>query len=152
MSNRRSRAGLTISIGCLVILCIVICLLFGGYLEMTRRVEAAFGPASPALNPFQRVRLSAQLFLQQDQLQQAADPRGDSGTFEIPLGQSPLVVAAQLQASGLIQDTAAFVNYLTYTGLDTSLQAGEFTLSPASTPIVRARSRVRTGVAGTEKR
>lgn len=135
MSNRRNRAGLLLSIGCLAITCLAVCLLFGGYLEVTRQVEAVFGPPSAALNPLQRLRLSAQLTLQQDQLQRATDPQGDSQTFEIPLGQSPLVIAAQLEASGLISDTGAFINYLTYTGLDTSLQAGEFNLSPASTPV-----------------
>jgi UPF0755 protein len=135
MSNRRNRAGLLISIGCLAITCLAVCLLLGGYLEVTRRVEAAFGPPSAALNPLQRLRLSTQLTLQQDQLQRATDPQGDSQIFEIPLGQPPLVIAAQLEASGLISDTGAFINYLTYTGLDTSLQAGEFNLSPASTPV-----------------
>ena len=135
MSKKRNRAGLSLSVGCLIVICLAACGLFVGYLEATRRVEAAFGPPSPALNLFQRARLSAQLMLQQDQLHQATDPLGDGQTFEISLGQSPLVVAAQLEASGLIPDTGAFINYLTYTGLDTSLQAGEFTLSPASTPV-----------------
>jgi len=135
----RNRAGLSLTIGCLVVICLAVCLLFGGYLEVTRRVEAVFGPASPALDPFQRARLSSQLLLQRDQLQQATNPLGDSQTFEVPLGQSPLLIAAQLEASGLISDTGAFINYLTYTGLDTSLQAGEFTLSPASTPVEIAR-------------
>jgi UPF0755 protein len=135
MSNRRNRAGLSLTIGCLAITCLAVCLLLGGYLEVNRRVEAAFGPPSAALNPLQRLRLSTQLTLQQDQLQQATDPQGDSRTFEVTLGQSPLVIAAQLEASGLISDTGAFINFLTYSGLDTSLQAGEFNLSPASTPV-----------------
>lgn len=134
MSKKRSTAGISLAIGCLTIFCLV-ALLFGGYLEVNRRVEAAFGPPSPSLGFLQRIRLSSQLILQQEQLQQAADPSGDSVTFEIPLGQSPLVVAAGLEAAGLVSDMGAFVNYLTYAGLDTSLQAGEFNLSPASTPI-----------------
>jgi hypothetical protein len=104
----RNRAGLSLTIGCLVVICLAVCLLFGGYLEVTRRVEAVFGPASPALDPFQRVQLSAQLILEQDQLQQATHPLGDSQTFQITLGQSPLLIAAQLEASGLISDTGAF--------------------------------------------
>jgi UPF0755 protein len=110
-------------------------LLFAGYLEATRRVEAAFGPSSPALDPLQRLRLSVQLLLQSDQLQQPSNPLGDSETFEIPLGQSPLIIAAQLESLGLISNVGAFINYLTYAGLDTTLQAGEYTLSPASSPV-----------------
>lgn len=135
MSDRRNRAGITFSVGCLIVICLAACLLIGGYLELSRRVEAALGPPAPTLDLLQRVRLSTQLFLQLDDLERPANPVGDSQRFEVPLGQSPLVVAAQLEASGLIADNAAFIDYLTYTGLDTSLQAGEFTLSPASTPV-----------------
>jgi UPF0755 protein len=110
-------------------------LLFAGYLEATRRVETAFGPPSLALDPLQRLRLSVQLILQNEQLKQPSNPLGDSETFEIPLGQSPIIIAAQLQAFGLISNAGAFINYLTYSGLDTTLQAGEYTLSPESSPI-----------------
>ena len=134
MSKKRGRTGLSLAIGCLTIICLLT-VLIGGYLEVNRRVEAAFGPPSPSLGILQRVRLSSQLILQQDQLQQATNPLGDNLTFEIPLGQSPLVVAAQLEAAGLIPDTGAFINYLTYSGLDTSLQAGKFDLSPAASPV-----------------
>lgn len=135
MSGKRTRAGLTLTIGCLVVICLAVCALFAGYIEVTRRVETAFGPPSPALDLIQRTRLSSQLFFQQEQLQQATNPIGDSQTFEIPLGESPLVIAAQLETLGLISDAGAFINYLTYSGLDTSLQAGEFTLNPANTPV-----------------
>ena len=68
MSKRRNRSGLTLSIGCIIILCLGACLLFAGYLEATRRVETTFGPPSPALDPLQRLRLSVQLILQNEQL------------------------------------------------------------------------------------
>jgi len=135
MSKRRNRSGLTLSIGCIIILCLGACLLFAGYLEATRRVETAFGPPSPALDPIQRLRLSVQLILQSEQLKQPTNPLGDSETFEIPLGQSPLIIAAQLESLGLISNVGAFINYLTYAGLDTTLQAGEYSLSPASSPV-----------------
>jgi UPF0755 protein len=135
MSKRRNRTGLTLSIGCIAILCLGACLLFGGYLEINRRVEAAFGPPSPQLSLIQRLRLSTQLLLQNDQLQRPYNPIGDSETFQIPLGLSPLIIASQLESAGLIPNAGAFINFLTYTGLDTTLQAGEYTLSPASSPI-----------------
>ncbi|MGW8225465.1 MAG: endolytic transglycosylase MltG [Anaerolineales bacterium] len=135
MSKRRNRTGLTLSIGCIAVLCLGVCLLFGGYLEINRRVEAAFGPPSPQLGSIQRLRLSTELLLQSDQLQRPLNPSGDSETFQIPLGLSPLIIASQLESAGLIPDAGAFINFLTYTGLDTTLQAGEYTLSPASSPI-----------------
>ena len=135
MNKRNNRVGLTLSIGCLVFICLVICLIFGGYLEVTRRVEAAYGPPAPSLDVLQRVRLSTQLLLQQDQLLQATQSQDDTTTFDIPLGESPLIIASRLEAAGLISNSGAFVNFLTYSGLDTSLQAGEYSLSPASTPV-----------------
>lgn len=135
MSKGRNRTGLTLSIGCIAVLCLGVCLLFGGYLEINRRVEAAFGPPSPQLSSIQRLRLSTELLLQSDQLQRPLNPSGDSETFQIPLGLSPLIIASQLESAGLIPDAGAFINFLTYTGLDTTLQAGEYTLSPASSPI-----------------
>jgi len=135
MSKRRNRTGLTLSIGCIAVLSLAVCLLFGGYLEINRRVEAAFGPPSPRLSSIQRLRLSTELLLQSDQLQSPLNPIGDSETFQIPLGLSPLIIASQLESAGLIPNAGAFINYLTYTGLDTTLQAGEYTLSPASSPI-----------------
>jgi UPF0755 protein len=135
MSKRRNRVGLTVSVGCAVILCLGACLLFAGYLEVIRRVETAFGPPASALDPIQHLRLSAQLILQSDQINQPTNPLGDSATFEIPLGQSPLIIASQLESYGLISNAQAFIVYLTYTGLDTTLQAGEYTLSPADSPL-----------------
>jgi len=135
MSKGRNRTGLTLSIGCIAVLCLGVCLLLGGYLEINRRVEAAFGPPSPQLGSIQRLRLSTELLLQSDQLQRPLNPSGDSETFQIPLGLSPLIIASQLESAGLIPDAGAFINFLTYTGLDTTLQAGEYTLSPASSPI-----------------
>ncbi|MFN2265521.1 MAG: endolytic transglycosylase MltG [Anaerolineales bacterium] len=135
MNKRHNRTGWTLSLGCIAILCLGICLLFGGYLEINRRAEATFGPPSPRLSSIQRLRLSAELLLQNDQLQPPINPLGDSETFQIPLGLSPLVIASQLESAGLIPNAGAFINFLTYTGLDTTLQAGEYTLSPASSPI-----------------
>jgi UPF0755 protein len=135
MNKRRNRIGLSLALGCFVILCLGACLLFAGYLEATRRVEKAFGPPAPGLNIIQSVRLSTQLFLQQDQLQRPTNPTGDTETYQIPLGQSPLVVASQLESLGLIPNAQAFVSYLTYSGLDITLQAGDYTLSPASSPV-----------------
>ena len=112
MSKRRNRAGLTLSIGCIAVICLGACLLFAGYLEVTRRVEAAYGSPSSKLDPLQRLRLSAQLLMLGELLQQPTNAIGDSETFEIPLGQSPLIIAAQLEAFGLISNAGAFIDYL----------------------------------------
>lgn len=131
MSKRRTTTNVILPLALIGVLCLGACFLIFGYLEINRRAEAAFGPPSPALDPVQSLQLSAQLLFQADQLHRPAAIFGDSVSFEIPLGESPLVIASRLESSGLISNASAFIIYLKYTGLDTTLQAGKYSLSPA---------------------
>jgi UPF0755 protein len=135
MSKRRTPLNIILPLALVGVLCLGVCFLLFGYLEINRRAEAAFGPPSPALDPVQRLRLSAQLLLQADQLHNAATTFGDSVPFDIPLGESPLVIASRLESSGLISNASAFITYLKYSGLDISLQAGKYSLSPTVSPV-----------------
>jgi UPF0755 protein len=119
----------------LIVVCLGSCLLFVGYLEINRRAEAAFGPPSPNLDPIQRLWFAVQLLYQADQLHNPAATHGDVVQFEIPLGESPIVIASQLEDNGLILDAQAFITYLIYSGLDTTLQAGKYSLSPTTGPV-----------------
>jgi UPF0755 protein len=134
MSNRRPPSFTIITSVFLTIFCLGACLLLVGYLEINRRAEAAFGPPAADLDPMQRLRLSALLLYQSDQLNSPASLNGDSIRFEIPLGESPIVIASRLEDSGVILNAQAFINFLKYTGLDTTLQAGEYSLSPTVSP------------------
>jgi UPF0755 protein len=134
MSKKRTSSSLFFLLGFTALLCLGSCLLLFGYFELNRQVEAAFGPPSPQLSPLQRLRLSAQLLIQGDQLSEPVDRFGDPVQFEIPLGESPLLIAARLEAAGLIPDAQSLITYLKFTGLDTTLQAGEYSLSPATSP------------------
>jgi UPF0755 protein len=134
MRKKRTSTGVFTLLAVTAVLCLGSCLLLFGYLELNRQVEAAFGPPSPRLNPLQRLRFSAQLFLQADQLSEPPDKFGDPVPFEIPLGESPLLIASRLEAAGLIPDAQLWITFLKYTGLDTTLQAGGYTLSPAANP------------------
>jgi len=135
MKKRRPPSFTIIAFAFITVFCLGACLLLGGYLEVNRRAETAFGPPAADLDPIQRLRLSALLLYQSDLLQNPASITGDSIRFEIPLGESPLVIASRLEDSGLIINTQAFINFLKYTGLDTTLQAGEYSLSPIVSPV-----------------
>ena len=134
MGKRRKSSGAIFSLAFITILCLGICLALFTFLEVNRRTEATFGPPSPGLDPLQQLRLSAQLLLQVDLISEPVDKFGDPVPFEIPLGESPPLIASRLEAVGLIPDAQTFIIYLKYTGLDTTLQAGEYTLSPAASP------------------
>jgi UPF0755 protein len=135
MSKRRNPLNAILPLSLVVVLCLGACCLIFGYLEINRRAETAFGPPSPGLDPVQHLQLSVQLLFQADQLHSPAAIFGDSVSFEIPLGESPLVIASRLESSGLISNASAFVTYLKYSGLDTTLQAGKYSLSPTVSPV-----------------
>ncbi|MEJ2597873.1 MAG: endolytic transglycosylase MltG [Anaerolineales bacterium] len=114
------------------------CLIFlvSGWLVFRIPSMAAqtFGPASEQLSFYQQVYLSALLLRDQGQLMTPVDPGGGKVVFRVALGESPVAIAQQLEAADLIRNAAVFRNYLVYAGLDTTLQAGEYTLSSRMSP------------------
>jgi UPF0755 protein len=102
---------------------------------ITRQAEATFGPAAQALSGRQRLFLSVTLILQADDLTQAVDPAGPPTPFTILPGESVPSITQRLWEAGLITNPGAFRSYLQYAGLDTTLQAGDHSLSPAMSPV-----------------
>jgi UPF0755 protein len=135
MRNRRLSFNTVLGLVIAIFVCLGSCLVVFSYLEINRRAETTFGLPASNLDLLQRLSYSSQLLLQADQLVQPVDPLGDPDPFEIPLGEPPPLIASRLEATGLIHDAEAFITYLKYSGLDTTLQAGKYTLSPALTPL-----------------
>jgi len=94
-----------------------------------------YGPPAASLGLFQRVQYSAELLWYDGLLTRPLDERGGEQNFSIEIGESVDSVAAHLQEVGLIRDAEAFRSYLIYSGLDTSIQAGSYKLSPAMSAI-----------------
>ncbi len=67
------------------------------------------------------------------------DPNGIQQFFRIDNGESIVSVAQRLEDSLIIADQQAFYDYVVYTGLDLTIQAGEYTLSSALSMIDIAR-------------
>jgi UPF0755 protein len=67
------------------------------------------------------------------------DLNGIEQSFTIEPGEGVPSIAIRLEEVGLIRSAAAFRAYLIYTGLDTSIQAGDYTLSPALSIVDIAR-------------
>jgi UPF0755 protein len=88
-----------------------------------------YGPPAPWLSLPQRVQYSALLIWYNGLLTQPLDPNGTEQAFTIEIGESVDSVANHLEAVGLIRDAESFRSYLIYSGLDTSIQAGEYQLS-----------------------
>lgn len=104
------------------------------------RAEAVFGPPADSLSLFQRVTLSARLLAREQSLLTPKDPAAEPQPFHIELGESTFDILQRLESEGLIRDTDLLRLYIIYSGLDKTLQAGDYTLSPSLSPIEIARS------------
>ena len=131
MSKRQS-TGLR---GCVIIFLAIFCLLAaaGGWAasELPRWATRNFGQVNSQHGWGMRVYLSTQLYMHRYDLQQPLDAFGEERDFEVALGESPIQVANRLEQEGLIRNGEALRVFLVYSGLDTTLQAGGFQLSPA---------------------
>jgi len=125
-----------ISIIVLVILCL---LLIGILVGIPTLATRQYGAPSPALDPLNQLEFSARLLWYGRLLTQPVNSQGSEQQFAIEPGESVPSVSIRLEEVGLIRNAAAFRSYLIYTGLDTSMQAGDYTLSPALSIIDIAR-------------
>lgn len=108
--------------------------------QIPSRAEEAFGPPSLDLDPLDHILFSARLLLNANDLTLPANIYGGGMAFEVSAGESPAQVALRLEEMGLISNASAFIDYLVYAGLDTTLQAGEYFLSPQMTPLEIAQA------------
>jgi len=85
------------------------------------------------------LQYSARLIWHDGLLTRPLDPAGGEREFRIEQGEAVGTVALRLQSDGFIQSAAAFRDYVVYTGLDTSIQAGKYQLTPALSIVDIAR-------------
>ena len=95
------------------------------------RARQSFGTPSPALDGLEKVYLSTKLVLQENDLLLPLNPGGSPEPFRVELGEPAYLVIERLTDAGLIRNGEALQDYLQYSGLDTTLQAGDYQLSPA---------------------
>ncbi len=99
-----------------------------------------FGPPAASLSAAERLRLSTLLLWQSADLVEPPDPDGQDRLFIVSQGESVPEIAGRLLAEGLITNPEAFRNFLLYSGLDLTLQAGEYTLNPGLSAVEIART------------
>ena len=114
---------------------LIFAILIAGVTSLPSQAGKVFGPAGIHLSKQRLIFYSALLLWQKNDLTQPADPGGTEHPFNVASGESTTSVIGRLWNSGLIKNPGAFRTYLYYTGLDVSLQAGDYQLSPAMTPI-----------------
>lgn len=123
-----------------LIFLVFLCLLASGILlGIPALATREYGPPSPALGSFDQLEYSARLLWYGNQLTHPLDLSGAEQPFTIEAGEGVPSIAIRLEEVGLIRSSAAFQAYLIYTGLDTSIQAGNYVLSPTLSIVDIAR-------------
>ncbi len=116
-------------------LCLMAFLLFVASIALPAQAEVVYGPPGRNFDPLQRTLLAARLLSSTGQLRQPFQPGGEAQNFAIEHGESTYQITERLEGAGLIASASALRDYLVYGALDTTLQAGEFTLNPHMTAI-----------------
>jgi len=125
----------SVALTILILLCLILIVSAWIVIDLQNRAERSFGPASPRLEFVQRLSLTTRLLLAAEDLTRPFSPVGVVQVFKVEPGESPKTISEKLQEQYLISSAAALRDYLVYSGLDTSLQAGEFQLSSKMTAI-----------------
>lgn len=106
-----------------------------GYFLVIRTVDAQFGQPSPNLSLTQRIIYPIELFVNRDVLLSPLNSIGVVQNFRIEQGESIAMVCIRLEKERLISDAELMRMYLVYTGMDRTLQSGQFSLSSAMSPV-----------------
>jgi len=121
----------------IVLLVLACACLMLGYIPA--RASMLYGPPARALSISDRVKYSTRLLSHGDLLAKPFNPNGIPQPFHIDQGESIRSIATQLEKSYIIANAQAFYDYVVYTGLDLTIQSGDYTLSPAVSIIDIAR-------------
>ena len=120
------------------ILLILACLYFAiGYAPA--RASLLFGPPAASLSISDRIEYSTRLISYGDDLKTPFDANGFEQSFHIEQGETVASISDRLEQAGLISNGQAFYDYAVYTGMDTTIQSGDYRLSPALSIIDIAR-------------
>jgi UPF0755 protein len=90
-----------------------------------------YGPPGSSLSIPDRIQYSTRLLSYGDLLTTPLNPDGIEQPFRIEQGEPVRSVATRLEGAKIIASAQAFYDYLVYSGLDLTLQAGDYKLSPA---------------------
>lgn len=93
------------------------------------QAEQKFGRPSVHLSKWQHYLVSYRLVKSQELLLAPIGTLDETVLFTIELNQPTDTIISNLDASGLIANSALFRDYLVYSGLDTQLQAGTYQLN-----------------------
>lgn len=126
-------------LSCVVIVFISLCMAAIGILflsnMLSRQVQNIYGSPNRDLSLRQRKTLEIILLINQNKLTHPNELGIPDQSFLISSGESTPSILGRLWEDNIISDPAALRAYMQYAGLDTGIQAGEYSLNASMTPI-----------------
>ena len=101
--------------------------------ELRTGMQVAVENADPSLDNLQARLLETYLSVNLEALNEPAGRLNEERQFVVAQGETADSIAANLANLGIVTNTELFLNYVTFYGLDSKLQAGTFTLNPQNT-------------------
>jgi len=114
---------------------ILLCVMMAAFIFIPLRATNTYGPPTPTLGLWGIIDYSTRLLWHDGNLTNPLDVNGIERVFVIEQGETVSSVAERLQSEGLVHSGSAFRDYLIYKGMDISMQAGNYMLSPSMSVI-----------------
>lgn len=130
--RKRNRSCFAIAAICTFFLLFIV---IGVWFTIPFLAEKQFGEPVGSLSGFDRWNFSRQVLAGKTELLTGVSGDDTEQKFTISSGESVSSIAARLEDAGLINDAKAFRAYLVYKGLDSSIKAGRFKLTPSQSSL-----------------
>jgi UPF0755 protein len=140
--ERKRRSSCLLPVTCSLVVLVTLLAMAGvaAFRALPVQAERLYGPPSTRLNTPQVLLYSFLLVWESRDLTEPANPTGSEVRFRVDQGESTTSITGRLYEAGLIPNPGAFRTFLVYSGLDTTIQAGEYTLSTGTPPVEIARA------------
>jgi len=122
-----------------IVIGVIVCITAYFY-YIPARASLLYGPPARSLSISDRILYSTRLVRYGDVLTTPLHPSATENSFSVAPGESVTSVAERLESLGFIANSKAFYDYVVYTGIDLTIQSGNFTISPAQSIIDIAKA------------
>ena len=113
-----------------LVLAVFLCV-FAFIYYVPAQASLLYGPPAKNLSISDRIEYATRLLSHGDELTTPLDVNGGERLFRVEPGESVSSISGRLESEFFISNADAFLDYAIYTGIDLTIQSGDFTLSPA---------------------
>lgn len=117
------------------IVALIFACIFAFIYYIPARASLLYGPPASHLSISDRIEYSTRLLSHGDVLTTPLDPNGIDQPFRVEPGESVASIGDRLESGGIISDAQAFFDYAVYSGIDLTIQSGDFDLSSSQSII-----------------